>query len=135
MSKILRVILIVVAVIILAFVVMLVYFKFSTPKPFVDENIYNRYSVLQNEKLWRSKEIESNDSKQWNIININTSIKNEGDGNFLCGDKKALFAKYYSFSDSRFIGAWNNISIVDCSDYYFVFESGDRGPKLFGPFK
>lgn len=98
-----------------------------------DARVAYSYKVLEDENLWRAKYVNSSIPMQWNVIEKNILLKEVQQNKFVCGDKEAQFIKYSSFNNGS-IGGWNNISVVDCLDYYFVYEFSDAGPKLHGPF-
>lgn len=106
----------------------------SKPTSYLNADLTNTYTVLADENLWRTKLIASENPQAWLVSTINITVKaNDYQGNFSCGDKKAEFIKYSSFNTGA-VGGWGSVSVVDCGSYYFVFDYGDAGPKLFGPF-
>ncbi len=111
------------------------YFYRNRIQNYENLSLVNTYKILSSETEWSKKIIPSDNSTSWYVEDkkINIEAKNY-DGDFYCGNNKAQFTKYKSYINSNFIGAWSNISVVDCSDYYFVFSYADNGPKLFGPF-
>jgi hypothetical protein len=127
-------------VIILALIVVIggIYFihnkNYNKPVSYNNSGLINTYPVLANENTWRSKLIKTDDPHKWIVSGKNITIQAiDYSGSFLCGNVKASFSKFSSYNTGT-LGGWNNISIVSCDAYYFVFEYGDAGPKLFGPF-
>ncbi|MDD5050618.1 MAG: hypothetical protein PHV93_02645 [Candidatus Pacebacteria bacterium] len=114
----------------------LFYFR-GRPRHFLNQKVASTFKVLLDEKTWRGKLIKSDNPMSWNVPEVNTQIKAENyQKDFYCGGRKANFVDYFSYSaGAGSVGGWNSISVIDCTDYYFVFEYGDAGPKLFGPFK
>ena len=100
-----------------------------------DAGVADSYKVLKDESLWRVKYINNSTPMQWDITEKGILLKEVQQNKFICGEKEAQFVKYSSFNNDS-IGGWDNISVVDCLDYYFyfVYEFGDAGPKLYGPF-
>ena len=98
-----------------------------------DVRVAAEYKILNDESLWRAKNIISNLPMQWDVTEKDIVLKGIEQNKFMCGDKEAQFVKYSSFNNGS-VGGWNNISVVDCLDYYFVYEFGDAGPKMYGPF-
>ena len=129
---------IIIAAVILFVIAILGVYAFSNnrnkPTSYNNSELINTYPILASENLWRGKLIGTDNPEKWSIPAKNTTIQAvDYSGNFMCGSTKADFSKFSSFNTGA-TGGWNNISIVDCGDYYFVFEYGDAGPKLFGPF-
>ena len=66
------------------------------------------------------------------------------DGKSLSYDKKSLKFScngqiregqlYYKLYVPHSIGGWDSIYVIDCDTHYWVFDSGDAGPHLAGPF-
>lgn len=107
----------------------------SKPISYLKADLTNTYTVLANENLWRTKLIASENPEAWLVSTKNITVKAiDYQGNFSCGDKKAEFIKYSSFNTGA-VGGWGSVSVVDCGSYYFIFDYGDAGPKLFGPFE
>ncbi len=101
-----------------------------------NEVLPNTYKVLSDESLWKDKMVKSDNPSSWNIPSKNIEIKeSDSQFNFYCGDKKADFIKYSSYKYKNSMGGWGSVSIVDCGEYYFIYEYSDGGPKLFGPFE
>lgn len=112
------------------------YYSTVKPKPtsYVNAALTNEYKVLVDESLWNTKLVKTDNPESWTIPEKNTTVKVvDTQNNFYCGDKKAIFEKYSSYNSGA-VGGWNGVYIVDCGTYYFVYEYGDAGPKLFGPF-
>ncbi len=133
MSRILR---ISVGVVVLIIIGIVFYYNQSLkPKSFLDQSLLLKYKILNNESDWREKLVKTEGPEKWNLSEENTVIEvREYQYNFYCGDTKAFFAKYLSYSNPKYIGAWNNIYVVDCGSFYSIYEYGDAGSKLFGPF-
>ena len=112
------------------------YNKPTGPTSYKNDALSGVYKVLSDEKIWRAKVVPSDNPQQWNVPEQNIVIKEvDKQFNFYCGDKKAKFEKYYSFTVGGYnVGGWDNIYIVDCENYYFIYEFGDDGSHLFGPF-
>ncbi|MDO8667742.1 MAG: hypothetical protein Q7K35_01435 [bacterium] len=107
----------------------------SKTAPYYKKNVRveTSYKILKDESLWRNKLIQSDIATQWNISEKNIVIKEIQQYKFLCGNTEAQFVNYSSYNNGM-LGGWNNIYIVNCFNYYFVYEFGDAGPKLYGPF-
>lgn len=109
------------------------YYLKNRPTSFKNEQLVNTYTVLSDESVWRGKYIKSESPLRWSVPNKNIIIEESPQYSFSCGQKRADVSKYSSFTTGT-MGGWNSLYIVDCGDYYFVYEYGDAGPRLFGPF-
>ncbi len=112
------------------------YFYNNRATYYENQSLINTYKILSSEPEWNKKLISSDNPTSWYIQEKQTTIKTNSytEDGFSCGNNKAKFIKYKSYSNPFYIGAGYIYSIVDCSDYYFVFSYADNGPKLFGPF-
>jgi len=111
------------------------YLKPTGPISYKNDAAVNTYPVLENSDLYKTKFVSTDIPIEWNIPNKNVVIKKIQENKFSCGNKEANFVVYTSYNaGSNYIGGWYSTSVIDCGDYYFVYESGDSGPKLFGPF-
>ena len=109
--------------------------KPTGPTSYKNEAIVNAYNVLADESLWRNKYVSTNIPVEWNVPSKNIVIKKIQENSFSCGEKQANFVNYTSYNaGSNYVGGWNSVSVIDCGTYYFVYENGDAGPKLYGPF-
>jgi len=109
--------------------------KPSGPTSYKNETLVNTYTVLSDENLWRGKYVSTTIPVEWNVPSKNVTVKKITENSFSCGDKQASFVNYTSYNaGSNYVGGWNSVSVIDCGNYYFVYESGDAGPKLYGPF-
>jgi hypothetical protein len=107
----------------------------SGPTSYINNALVSRYSVVSEESLWRGKYVSTNIPVEWSVPSKKVTIKKITENTFSCGGKQIDLVNYSSYSaGSNYIGGWNSISILDCGSYYFVYESGDAGPKLYGPF-
>ncbi len=70
----------------------------------------------------------------WEVPELSLAVKTDRRDNFYCGNKKATFIKYSSYNYPFSVGGWGSLSVIDCGDYYFVYDYGDAGPHLSGPF-
>src|ERR1035437_1169682 len=59
-----------------------------------DVSVATEYQVLNDESLWRAKNIASNLPMQWDVIEKNIVLKEVQQNKFVCGDKEAQFVKY-----------------------------------------
>ena len=108
--------------------------KPQKPTSFLNTALSAKYEVLANQNLWSTKLIKSNNPEEWSVPEKNIVIKVvDWQDNFYCGGGKAVFENYSSYNTGA-VGGWNSVSVVDCGSYYFVYEYGDSGPKLYGPF-
>jgi hypothetical protein len=112
------------------------YYQTERPISYLDRSLLAKYPVLKNESEWRAKRVATDNPEAWTIPekNVRVEVKNS-QYDFYCGGKKAGFKNYSSYSNPVYVGAWNSVSVVDCGDFYFIYEYGDAGPKLFGPFE
>jgi uncharacterized protein (UPF0333 family) len=109
--------------------------KPTGPTSYKNEAIVNTYNVLADESLWRGKYVSTNIPVEWNVSSKNIVVKKIQENSFSCGEKQANFVNYTSYNaGSNYVGGWNSVSVIDCGIYYFVYENGDAGPKLYGPF-
>ncbi len=111
------------------------YFKPTGPTSYKNDALVNSYPILENSDLYKDKFVSTNIPVEWNIPVKNIAIKKIQENKFSCGNKPANFIVYSSYNaGSNYIGGWYSTSVIDCGEYYFVYESGDSGPKLYGPF-
>lgn len=125
-------------VVVLVIIVLCFNYFFLSPRLTSEKNelLSNTYKVLSDESIWKGKMISSDNPSSWNVPIKNIEIKESGaPSNFYCGDKEATFIKYSSYEYKNSIGGWGSVSVVDCGEYYFVYENADSGQKLFGPFE
>ena len=65
---------------------------------------------------------------------IDVIVRGGGGHDFYCGSKKADSLLYYSRYVPYASGGWESISVIDCGNYYFIYEASDAAPILAGPF-
>ena len=110
------------------------YSRPQKPTSYLNSALANKYIVLADQNLWNTKLITTDNPEEWTISANNIVVKIvDSQNNFYCGDKKAVFENYSSFNTGA-VGGWGSVSIVDCGSYYFVYDYGDSGPRLYGPF-
>jgi len=83
-----------------------------TPKYIKNESALLRYSVLENENLWRTKFVTTDIPVSWNIPSKNIVLKKNQENDFSCGSNKAEFVNYISYNSGN-VGGWNNISVIE----------------------
>jgi len=111
-------------------------FEDAQPKIDKHEDIAQKYDVL-NDGRWSSIPIENEVGDQWTVAlksGARLTIKTDGNNAFTCDGRAAQFLPYYSRTTPNSLGGWDRISVVDCGANYFIYEFGDGGPHLFGPF-
>ncbi len=108
----------------------------AQPKFYKNNALSHEYTVLENSTNWQSVPVNSYTPFTWKVSTktIHQTITTDSQNNFACGTSKASVTKYSSHSYPNSVGGWGSISIVDCGEYYFVYDYGDAGPHLFGPF-
>lgn len=126
--------LIITLVVIIIGVAVYYYSRPQKPTSYLNSALTNKYIVLADKNLWNTKLITTDNPEEWTISAKNIVVKIvDSQNNFYCGDKKAVFENYSSFNTGA-VGGWGSVSIVDCGSYYFVYDYGDSGPRLYGPF-
>ncbi len=108
----------------------------ARPKITRHDEVAEKYEVL-NADGWKSALIQAEVWNEWKVAlksGARLTVKTDGNNVFTCDGRKAEFLPYYSYSAPNSLGGWDSASVVDCGSQYFVYEYGDGGPHLFGPF-
>jgi len=105
----------------------------------INEELTKLYPALinystDNNLVWDNRPLIDPNSTIGKIIPV---WKKEGnDGAFYCGDIKAEYLEYKSWSgDKNKEGAGGSVDVIDCGKIYWVSYSGSTGRKMYGPFE